>query len=148
MQQQSESNQKNFRFFLAFLNHLIWSTQTVAARYLQVYATPKVFDGQGVLATSKATSAILIYISSHWNICSESSSSETESEEKDQLATSSSSTASSSRASEPNTNNRPSMKTKIMFGFLLGTVATFRAALNIASAKFTLSYYVSKFISL
>ena len=42
----------------------------------------------------------------------------------------------------------PALRTKIMYALAFGIVATLRAALNIASAKFTVSYYITAINSL
>lgn len=42
--------------------HTVWSTLHVASRYLQVYAKPIPFDGQGVLSTTKGFSAVLLFV--------------------------------------------------------------------------------------
>jgi hypothetical protein len=127
----------NRRFLLAFVNHVLWSSQPVASRYLQVFAEPVVFDGLGVLCTAKAASAILLFAFSH-TVCPDKKNNTAETVEDD-VDTEEQTLISTSSASPRR------QRTKIFFALLFGTVATFRAALNIASSKFTLSFYTSKF---
>jgi len=161
------------RFLLALINHIIWSTLTVASRYLQVYAVPTVFDGQGVLATAKATSLILIFTCSHI-VCpekEEQNSSRTHENDDDEGKDSDAVMQEDANVDdvdaraerrptvpvrqkgmlEPmqaHTTPPPPKRTKIFFALLFGIVATCRAALNIASAQFTLSYYITAINSL
>ena len=55
---------------LAVFNHLSWSTLHVASRYLQVYAEPIAFDGQGLLSSTKGFSALFLFsigvVNSRW----------------------------------------------------------------------------------
>ena len=46
---------------LAVFNHLSWSTLHVAARYLQVYAEPIAFNGQGLLSSTKGFAAAFLF---------------------------------------------------------------------------------------
>ena len=122
------------RFLLALVNHFIWSSLTVASRYLQVYAQPDTFDGQAVLCTSKFTSAALLATCGGC-VCPESSE------------------ASSKTSDDPQTSDSASpqaqaLRIKIAYALAFGIVATLRAALNIASAKFTVSYYITAINSL
>lgn len=131
--------ESNRRFFLAFVNHVLWSTLAVASRYLQVFARPQVFDGQGVLATAKATSAILLFTCGHF-VCPDRRARELE--DASSMEETEETTADAAEAISP---PKPAMRTKIFFALLFGVLATCRASLNIASAKFTLSYYISKY---
>ena len=55
---------------LAVFNHLSWSTLHVASHYLQVYAEPIAFDGQGLLSSTKGFSAVFLFsigvVNSRW----------------------------------------------------------------------------------
>ena len=149
-----------------------------------------VFDGQGVLATAKATSLILIFTCGHV-VCPENtqqnSINKNKEEEEDKVrddrispgdndvtsggSSTGSDTAMQEEEADVDTDIRneslpsaqqnvsletmhpqivppPPIQTKIFFALLFGTVATCRAALNIASAKFTLSYYITAINSL
>ena len=62
---QSPSNPKQSTKTLLFqtiLNHASWSTLHVAARWLQVYAQPIKFDGQGVLSSAKGFAALFLFL--------------------------------------------------------------------------------------
>ena len=65
--QQSASRTKhaantNTLLLQTIFNHASWSTLHVAARYLQVYAHPLVFDGQGVLSSAKGFAALFLFL--------------------------------------------------------------------------------------
>lgn len=113
----------------ALFNHILWSSQPVASRYLQVFAQPVLFDGQAVLCTAKAASAILLFAFSHAVCPDKKEQQQHEAREADR-----------NEVLAP-----PNKRTKVFFALLFGSVATFRAALNIASSKFTLSFYTSTF---
>lgn len=147
------------RFLLALVNHFIWSSLTVASRHLQVYAQPQTFDGQAVLCTSKFTSAALLAtcggcLCPESSICrDEGASGKTNRREEstdDELREESTDDDDSQiilhvgRASP----QAPALRTKITYALAFGIVATLRAALNIASAKFTVSYYITAINSL
>lgn len=138
---------KNRNFFLAFLNHLIWSSLPVASRYLQVYAEPLSFDGQGVLCTAKATSALLIFACGGF-FCPEIKKG---GEEASQTVADGEQDSESRAEDDGGSDDGlpiPGFRKKVFFGLLFGMVATCRAALNIASSKFTLSYYITTINSL
>jgi len=127
------TRRKSRQFLLALFNHVVWSTQSPASRYLQVFAEPMVFDGQGVLATCKATSALIVAI---WSQLPQAL--------KDKQAI-----PLPHDQRQDSQHPAPSaVRTKLFFALLFGIIATFRAALNIASAKFTLSYYITAINSL
>ena len=44
------------------LNHALWSTLHVAARYLQVYATPLVFESQTILSSTKGFAFVVLLL--------------------------------------------------------------------------------------
>lgn len=129
------------RFLLALVNHVIWSSLTVASRYLQVYARPRTFDGQAVLCTGKFTSAALL--ATCGCVCPDSS------EEPSKTSRREDSTGEDDPQTLGSASPRaPALRTKIAFALAFGIVATLRAALNIASAKFTVSYYITAINSL
>lgn len=61
----NQHSRHNF-ILLASINHILWSFQSVTCRYLQVYARPLIFDGQGILTTTKAASAIILFVFGPW----------------------------------------------------------------------------------
>lgn len=117
-----------WKLCLIVLNHILWSAQPIAARYLQVYATPLLFDGQGVLATAKFTSAVLVFSSSRI-FASVEDSKDSQPLPHDNIT---------------QQQQQSLRRTKYLFALLYGTVATCRAALNIESTKFTQSYFTSE----
>lgn len=52
----------NALLFLTIFNHASWSTLHVASRFLQVYAKPIPFDGQGVLSSAKGSAALFLFV--------------------------------------------------------------------------------------
>lgn len=51
----------NALLLLTIFNHASWSTLHIASRYLQVYAKPITFDGQGVLSSTKGFAALFSF---------------------------------------------------------------------------------------
>jgi len=51
----------NTLLLLTIFNHASWSTLHIASRYLQVYAKPITFDGQGVLSSAKGFAALFLF---------------------------------------------------------------------------------------
>ena len=132
------------RFLLALVNHCIWSSLTVASRYLQVYAQPQTLDGQAVLCTSKFTSAALLATCGGC-MCPERNTEGTSSKTNRREESSDDNDPQTLGGASPQS---PSLRTKITYALAFGIVATLRAALNIASAKFTVSYYITAINSL
>lgn len=143
------SREESRQFLLALINHILWSTLSPASRYLQVFAEPMVFDGQGILATCKATSAILVAI---WSqlvlvLCHPADADEQPQDNKEEIKDEQAILPPHVQQQQPQP--PPSaVQTKIFFALLFGIIATCRAALNISSAKFTLSYYITAINSL
>ncbi|KAL7529307.1 hypothetical protein ACHAXR_002889 [Thalassiosira sp. AJA248-18] len=52
----------NALLLLTIFNHASWSTLHIASRYLQVYAKPITFDGQGVLSSAKGFAALFLFL--------------------------------------------------------------------------------------
>lgn len=133
------------RFLLALANHFLWSTLSVSSRYLQIYAHPQTFDGQAVLCTSKFTSAALLATCGGC-VCPESRVEEAPS--KTNQRAESANDDNGQQIEESTSCQAPALRTKAAYALAFGVVATLRAALNIASAKFTLSYYITAINSL
>mmetsp|Transcript_9130 Transcript_9130/g.14053 ORF Transcript_9130/g.14053 Transcript_9130/m.14053 type:complete len:398 (-) Transcript_9130:1944-3137(-) len=134
-------------FLLALANHIIWSSLSVAGRYLQVYSQPKVFDGQGVLATGKATSAILVFTCSQ-TFCLEQNKNTNQQDDTNDNCSTNVDLVDEDKQQKSSTSQLVPIRTKLFFALLFGVVATCRAALNIASCNFTLSYYITAVNSL
>lgn len=143
---------------LTVINHVCWSTLHVAARYLQVYAQPMVFNGQSVLASTKGFAAVVVFtmgsikscccleqqkqliiddydkepMTQHTTTKVESTNANENSDADNDITT----TTSILRAGQ--------WKQQIIYATLFATVATTRALSNIASAKYTYPYNLGK----
>jgi len=129
------------------INHICWSTLHVAARYLQVYAQPMVFNGQSVLASTKGFAAIVVFTTGSLKLCCTSVSDDND---KDAIASPMTQHTTATEvlinANENRDTNKDVMtranqwKQQIIYATLFATVATTRALSNIASAKYTYPY--------
>ena len=153
---------------LTVINHTCWSTLHVAARYLQVYAQPIVFNGQSVLASTKGFAAVVVFTMGSFKSCCCSEQSQQQycktREDNDKDETKSLSpvmmkpqTSAKEVSIIANENNNADnditiattsilpravaqWKQRILYATIFATVATTRALSNIASAKYTYPY--------
>ena len=129
------------------INHICWSTLHVAARYLQVYAQPMVFNGQSVLASTKGFAAIVVFTTGSLESCCTSVSDDNDKDAKASPMTQHTTTTEVLiNANENRDTNKDVItqanqwKQRILYATLFATVATTRALSNIASAKYTYPY--------
>ena len=135
---------ENRQLFLAFLNHAVWSSQPVTSRHLQVHAQPQVFDGQGVLCASKLFSAVLLFLLSHAACMANEEKRDADNKGESTVLTTENGGEANEENDEVEIASSWKLRSKMFFALLFGTVATFRAALNIVSTRFTVSCYTSK----
>ena len=135
---------ENRRLFLAFLNHAVWSSQPIASRCLQVCAQPQVFDGQGVLCTSKLFGAVLLFLLSHAACVANEEKRDADNEGESTVLTTENGGEANEEDDEAEIASSWKLRSKTFFALLFGTVATFRAALNIVSTGFTVSCCTSE----
>jgi drug/metabolite transporter (DMT)-like permease len=132
----------------------------VAARYLQVYATPIVFNGQSVLASTKGFAAVVVFtMGSFKSLCcseqqqqqycktiEENNKDETKSLSPVMIKPQTSAKEVSINENENVNNDITTITTtsilpqRILYATIFATVATTRALSNIASAKYTYPY--------
>ncbi len=137
-----------FRSYITFQDIIIRQSTCsyFAARYLQVYAQPMKFDGQGVLSSAKGFAAIFLFlvgVVSSWvdkHCCSTKIKASTESINMTKKETR------GGIESEENDTANKFTRQKIFYTLLFAFVSTSRASLNVASAKFTYPYNISEFV--
>ena len=135
---------ENCRLFLAFLNHAVWSSQPIALQCLQVHAQPQVFDGQGVLRTSKLFGAVLLFSLSHAACMANEEKRDTDNKGESTVLTTENGGEVSEEDDEVEIALSQKLRSKMFFALLFGTVTTFRAALNVVSTGFTVSCHTSE----
>mmetsp|Transcript_13673 Transcript_13673/g.28761 ORF Transcript_13673/g.28761 Transcript_13673/m.28761 type:complete len:428 (+) Transcript_13673:226-1509(+) len=130
-------------------NHACWSSMHVAARYLQVYAQPMKFDGQGVLASAKGSAAIFLFLVglvSSW-VDRHCYLTKNDKESTETINVSKKEAMSGMDWEDKDPANKSTRK-KIFYTLLFAFVSTSRASLNVASAKFTYPYNITLIASL
>jgi hypothetical protein len=126
-------------FVWAIINHFLWSTLAVASRYLQVYASPQTFNGMAILATCKATSALVLFLYNNTASCSVNNNTTSSSSSVDAA------TGAGDESCTQTQKVEASSKTRLVFAILFGSAAACRACFNMASTKYTLSYNISEY---
>ena len=132
----------NALLLLTIANHAAWSTLHVSARYLQVYAEPATFDGQGVLSSTKGFAALFLFAWGAITARIEGTSNEQKNDGSDEL--SDTSDAPMHREQQLSLEQYTLRRQQVMYTLAFAFVATTRASSNIASAAYTYPYNISE----
>ncbi|EJK53750.1 hypothetical protein THAOC_26742 [Thalassiosira oceanica] len=124
-------------------NHSAWSSLHVAARYLQVHAEPRHFDGMVVVSSTKGFAAIFRFgigaVSGFWAHSKRAGFERLASVDGER-----SSIEDTAQIGHPTTRGRRRLRFMVLFAF----VSTTRASTNIASAGYTYPFNITLISSL